>query len=100
VPMQRLCSGGHVDHTRQPSTTANRSWRQGGLPHVRRARHAAKQAVGVQVVIVCLAACGLLTTPAGAQTPAAVPVFQMTPGESTIQFHVKASVAIEGMFDQ
>ena len=28
VPMQRLCAGGHVDHTRQPSTTANRSWRR------------------------------------------------------------------------
>ena len=32
VPMQRLCSGGNVDYTRHYSTTANRSWRQGGLP--------------------------------------------------------------------
>ena len=62
--------------------------------------HAAKQAVGVQVVIVCLTACGLWTTPAGAQAPAAVPVFTITPGESRITFHVKASVAIEGTFDQ
>ena len=62
--------------------------------------HSAKQAVGVQVVIVCLAACGLLTPPAGAQAPAAVPVFKITPGESAIQFAVKASVAIEGTFDQ
>ena len=100
VPMQRLCAGGKVDHTRQPSTTSNRSWRQGGLPEVRRAIHSAKHAVGVQVVLLCLAACGLLTTPAEAQTPAAVPVFQITPGESTIQFAVKASVAIEGTFDQ
>lgn len=100
VRMQRRCAGGHVDHTRQPSTTAHRAWRQGRWPHVRRAMHAAQQAVGVQVVIVCLAVCGLLTTPAGAQTPAAVPVFQITPGESTIQFAVKASVAIEGTFDQ
>ena len=62
--------------------------------------HSAKQAVRVQVVIVCLAACGLWTPPAGAQAPAAVPVFKITPGESTITFHVKASVTIEGTFDQ
>src|SRR4029453_5549671 len=62
--------------------------------------HAAQQAVGVQVVIVCLAACGLWTTPAGAQAPAAVPVFTMTPGESRITFHVHASVTIAGTFDQ
>jgi len=62
--------------------------------------HAAQQAVGVQVVIVCLAACGLWTTPAGAQAPAAVPVFTMTPGESRITFHVHASVTIVGTFDQ
>ena len=59
-----------------------------------------QQAVGVQVVIVCLAACGLLTPPAGAQAPAAVPVFKITPVESTITFNVKASVTIEGTFDQ
>jgi hypothetical protein len=63
---------------------------------MRRAMHSAKHAVGVQVVIVCLAACGLLTTLAGAQAPADVPVFKITPGESTITFNVKASVAIEG----
>jgi polyisoprenoid-binding protein YceI len=62
--------------------------------------HAATQAVGVQVVIVCLAVCGLWTTPAGAQAPAAVPVFTITPGESTITFDVKASVAIAGTFNQ
>ena len=100
VPIQRLCSGGKVDHTRHHSTTSNRSWRQGGLPKVRRAMHSAKHAVGVQVVLLCLAACGLLTTPAGAQAPADVPVFKITPGESTITFNVKASVAIAGTFDQ
>jgi hypothetical protein len=57
--------------------------------------HSAKHAVGVQVVIFCLAACGLLTTPAGAQAPAAVPVFKITPVESTIKFHVAASPAAE-----
>ena len=100
VPMQPLCAGGHGDHTRHHSTTANRSWCQGGVSHMRRATHSAKQAVGVPVVLVCLAACGLLTTPAGAQAPAAVPVFTITPGESTITFNVKASVPIEGRFDQ
>ena len=67
---------------------------------MRRAMHSAKHAVGVQVVIFCLAACGLWTTPAGAQAPAAVPVFKITPVESTIKFHVKGTVAIEGTFDQ
>ena len=62
--------------------------------------HSAKQAVGVQVVIVCLAACGLWITPAETQAPAAVPVFTITPVESTIKFHVSASVALEGTFDQ
>ena len=62
--------------------------------------HSAKHAVGVQVVIFGLAACGLLTTPAGAQAPAGVPVFQITPVESTIKFQVAASVAIDGTFDQ
>jgi polyisoprenoid-binding protein YceI len=67
---------------------------------MRRAIHLATQAVGVPVGILCLAAFGLLTTPAGAQAPAAVPVFQVTPGDSTITFHVNASVTIEGTFDQ
>ena len=59
----------------------------------------ATQSVCVQVVLVCLAACGVLTTPAGAQAPAAVPVFKITPVESKIKFHVEASVAIAGTFD-
>jgi polyisoprenoid-binding protein YceI len=62
--------------------------------------HFAKHIVGVQVMLVCLAACGLWTPPAGAQAPAAVPVFTITPVESTITFQVAASVAIEGTFDQ
>ena len=60
----------------------------------------AKHAAGVQVVIVCLAACSLLTPSAGAQAPAAVPVFKITPVESTITFHVSGTVTIEGTFDQ
>jgi len=62
--------------------------------------HAAQHAVSERVLIFCLAAFGLLTPSAGAQAPAAVPVFQMTPGDSTITFHVQASVTIEGTFDQ
>jgi polyisoprenoid-binding protein YceI len=62
--------------------------------------HSAKNAVSLQVVIFCLVAFGFLTTPAGAQAPADVPVFKITPVESTIKFHVTASVAIEGTFDQ
>jgi polyisoprenoid-binding protein YceI len=62
--------------------------------------HSAKQSVGVQVVLLCLAAFGFLTTPSGAQAPAAVPVFRITPVESKIKFNVEASVAIEGTFDK
>ena len=62
--------------------------------------HAAQHAVSERVLIFCLVAFGLLTPSAGAQAPAAVPVFQMTPGDSTITFHVQASVTIEGTFDQ
>jgi polyisoprenoid-binding protein YceI len=60
----------------------------------------AKHAAGVQVVIFCLAACSLLTPSAGAQAPAAVPVFTITPVGSTITFHVSGTVTIEGTFDQ
>ena len=62
--------------------------------------HSAKHVVRVSVGLLCLAAVALLTTPAGAQAPAGVPVFQVTPGDSTITFHVNASVTIEGTFDQ
>jgi polyisoprenoid-binding protein YceI len=62
--------------------------------------HSAKHVVSVSVGILCLAAFGLVTTPAGAQAPAGVPVFQVTPGASTITFHVNASVTLEGTFDQ
>ena len=62
--------------------------------------HSAKHVVSVSVGILCLAAFALLTTPAEAQAPAAVPVFQVTPGDSTITFHVNASVTIEVTFDQ
>src|SRR5262245_3987156 len=98
--MQPLGDGGYVDHPRHPSITTNRSWHQGRVPPGRCAMHSAKHAVGVLVVILGLAAYGLLPPPARAQTPAGVPVFKITPGESTIKFHVAASVAIDGTFDQ
>ena len=41
-----------------------------------------------------------LLVPTLAQAPADVPVFKITPVQSTIKFAVKASVAIEGVFDQ
>src|SRR5262249_48905633 len=66
----------------------------------RRAMHSAKHVVRLSVGLLCLAAFALVTTPAGAQAPAGVPVFQVTPGDSKITFHVNASVAIEGTFDQ
>src|SRR4030095_91245 len=85
VPYETLCT--FVSSTRR-------------LPQGRRTLHSAKHVVGVLVGILCLVAFSLLTTPAGAQAPAAVPVFQVTPGDSTITFHVNASVIIEGTFDQ
>jgi len=60
----------------------------------------AKHVMRVSVGLVCLAAFALVTTAAVAQAPAGVPVFQVTPGDSTITFHVNASVTIEGTFDQ
>src|SRR5215831_18858289 len=67
---------------------------------MRRNMLSAQPSVGVQVVIFCLAAFGFLTTSSGAQAPAAVPVFRITPVESKIKFTVEASVAIEGTFDK
>ena len=46
------------------------------------------------VVIACL-----VSSSARAQSPSGVPVFQITPVQSTIKFDVEASVAIEGTFD-
>lgn len=46
--------------------------------------------------ILFLAATTVLSSPANAQ----VPVFEITPGQSTVKFHVDASVAIVGKFDK
>ena len=52
----------------------------------------------VRLILLSLLAC-LATSPARAQAPSGVPVFQITPVQSTIKFDVEASVAIEGTFD-
>jgi hypothetical protein len=43
---------------------------------------------------------GLALTHAAAQAPAEVPVFKILREDSSIKFHVKASVAIDGTFDK
>ncbi len=50
----------------------------------------------MKFAVLCLAAASLLPAIAKAQGP----VFQITPVESTVQFSVKASVAIEGKFEK
>jgi polyisoprenoid-binding protein YceI len=43
---------------------------------------------------------GLALTPASAQGPAGIPVFKIIHEDSSVKFHVKASVAIDGTFDR
>ena len=43
---------------------------------------------------------GLALTPVSAQAPSGVPVFKITHEDSSIKFHVNASVAIDGTFDR
>jgi len=50
--------------------------------------------------ITCFLASILFLPPVPAQAPAAVPVFVITPQGSSIKFAVKASVPIEGTFDE
>lgn len=50
--------------------------------------------------LLCLLVSLLFSSVALAQTPAGVPVFEVTPARSTIKFYVKASVAIAGKFDK
>lgn len=46
-----------------------------------------------------LLACILFVSAVPARAPDGVPVFAITPAESTVKFHVEASVAIDGTFD-
>jgi polyisoprenoid-binding protein YceI len=54
----------------------------------------------MRLAILCLTVSALLPSVGQAQAPAEVPVFAFTKEESSIQFNVKASVAIEGTFDK
>src|SRR5689334_14136957 len=50
-----------------------------------------------RLVVLCLLASSVLSAVSRAQEP---PVFTITQAESSIAFNVKASVAIQGTFDQ
>jgi len=54
----------------------------------------------VQSCVAFLAASAVLASISQAQSPSEVPVFEITPVSSTIQFDVEASVAIKGTFDK
>ena len=56
--------------------------------------------VSVRSLVRCLVASAVLTSISQAQAPAEVPVFEITPASSTIQFNVEASVVIKGTFDK
>jgi polyisoprenoid-binding protein YceI len=51
---------------------------------------------GMRFAIVCLSASGMFPSLGRAQAP----VFEITPVDSSIKFHVKSSVTIAGKFDQ
>ena len=51
----------------------------------------------IPLTVLCLLASSLLPSVSRAQ---GVPVFEIKPGDSTIKFFVKASVALEGNFDK
>jgi polyisoprenoid-binding protein YceI len=54
----------------------------------------------VRTAILCLLTSLVFSSPVWAQAPAEIPVFQITPLQSTIKFGVDASVSIEGTFDK
>ena len=56
--------------------------------------------VSVRSFVLCLVASAMLPSINQAQTPSEVPVFEITPVSSTIEFDVEASVAIKGTFDK
>jgi len=55
---------------------------------------------GVRLTIFCLMASLVFSSVTRAQAPGAIPVFEISPSESTIKFHVQGSVAIDGTFDR
>ncbi len=50
----------------------------------------------MRFVLLCLVASAMLPSVSRAQAP----VFKITPGDSTVSFYVKASVALEGKFEK
>jgi len=56
--------------------------------------------IGMHGTIFCFFASILFSPLTRAQAPAELPVFKITPEDSSIKFSVKASVAIEGTFDK
>jgi len=54
----------------------------------------------MRIAIVCLVASALVTPAIRAQDNSGVPVFEVAPLESKVNFDVEASVAIQGTFDK
>ena len=54
----------------------------------------------MRLPILCLLACALVPSVPSAQAPDGVPVIKIMKEDSSIKFHVKASVAIDGTFDK
>jgi len=54
----------------------------------------------MRLAILCMLATGLSPSMTQAQDPAGVPIIKITKEDSSIKFHVKASVAIDGTFDK
>jgi polyisoprenoid-binding protein YceI len=54
----------------------------------------------MRLTILCLLASAVFPSLSRAQAPAGVPVFEITPVESSVKFDVEASVAIKGIFDK
>ena len=54
----------------------------------------------MRLAVLCLVASVVFPSAGPAQAPAEVPVFAFTKDESSMDFSVKASVALEGKFDQ
>ena len=54
----------------------------------------------MRLTIACLVVSALFPSLTKAQAPTGVPVFEITPVESSVKFDVEASVAIKGTFDK
>src|SRR5258705_6995876 len=54
----------------------------------------------MRLAVLCLLASAVLPSVSRTQAPAGVPIIKITKEDSSIKFHVKASVAIDGTFDK